>query len=57
MDAQQAEAAAALMAPCSEEDGAVRCPLWRQVREEARSMVSLLICVIPTYDTSYTEVM
>lgn len=42
MDAQQAEAAAAAMAACSEEDGAIRCPIWRQVREEARSMVSVL---------------
>lgn len=42
MDTQQAEAAASAMASCSEEDGAaIRCPLWRQVREEARSMVSV----------------
>lgn len=39
MEAEQAEAALALAA-CSEEDGAARCPLWRQVQEEARSMVS-----------------
>lgn len=39
MESEQAEAALALAA-CSEEDGAVRCPLWRQVQEEARSMVS-----------------
>lgn len=40
MDAEQAEAALALAA-CSDEDGAVRCPLWRQVKQEARSMVSV----------------
>lgn len=34
MDAQQGDLAA-----CSEEDGAVRCPLWRQVQQEARVMV------------------
>lgn len=37
MDAQQAEAASALAA-CDEGPEA-RCPLWRQVQEEARSMV------------------
>lgn len=40
MDEQQAEAALAL-AVSSEEDGAVQCPFWRQVQEEARSMVSV----------------
>lgn len=34
MDAQQGDLAA-----CSEEDGAVRCPLWRQVQQEARVMM------------------
>ena len=34
MDAHQSDLAA-----CSEEDGAVRCPLWRQVQQEARVMV------------------
>lgn len=35
MDAQQGDLAA-----CSEEGGEVRCPLWRQVQQEARVMVS-----------------
>lgn len=34
LDAQQGDLAA-----CGEEDGAVRCPLWRQVQQEARVMV------------------
>lgn len=41
MDVQQAEAAASALAACNEEDRAVRCPIWRQVREEARSMVGV----------------
>lgn len=38
MDAQQGDLAA-----CSEEDGAVRCPLWRQVQQEARVMVGWVV--------------
>lgn len=57
----QQDGSSNVMAACVEEDGTVRCPVWRRVQQEARMMVRAGIarvenCMPIVKDTAPTEV-